>query len=98
FNSKSLFPNCDCPVPPTFRGHSARPPFIPLPPQPLQLGDRRLAVVDLQPQHRVVVQPDAAVLLHDDQRRRLLPALVAAAGLTAFERSDETLGEPPFAL
>ena len=68
-----------------------RTPGVPLLHQTLQLGDRRLVVVDLQPQDGIVVEPDAAVLLHDDQCGRLLSALVAAAGLTALERGNQAL-------
>src|SRR4029079_6701431 len=57
--------------------------------QAAQLLDRLGIVVHLQAQDDVVVQPDAAVLLHDQQRRRLLAAGVAAGCLPASERGDK---------
>src|SRR6185295_212685 len=70
----------------TFRRNRARMPRIPDLHQPLELPDRLGIVVHLQPQHDIVVEPHAAVLFHDHDRGGLLPALVAAARLAAFER------------
>src|SRR5712691_6450637 len=62
----------------------------------LQLFDWLRVVVDLQAQNRVVVQPDAAVLLHDHERCGLLAARVAPSGLAAFEGGDEALRQVSF--
>src|SRR5687767_4406573 len=61
-----------------------------------QLLDRLRAVVHLETQHDVVVEPDAATLLHvdDEQRRGLLAAFVAPGALAGFERRDESEMEP----
>src|SRR5437870_8858832 len=75
----------------TLRPHRTRAPLVPLVDDPLQLFDWFRIVVDLQLQYGVVVQPHAAVLLHDDERRRLLTARIAAAGLSPLERRDEAL-------
>src|SRR6266487_6518462 len=75
------------------RRRGAWPALVPFVDEAPQFLDRLGVVVHLQPQDGVVVQPDAAVLLHYDDRGRLLPALVASAGLAAFERGDEALRE-----
>src|SRR6185503_20176519 len=54
-----------------------------------QLLDRLWVVVDLQAQHNVVVQPDAGVLLDDEERGGLLTAMISASGLAGFERCDQ---------
>src|SRR4051812_33430035 len=47
--------------------------------------DRFGTVVHLQPKDGVVMKPNAAVLLHDDHRRRFLTTRVAAGELSALE-------------
>src|SRR5471032_2075316 len=54
-----------------------------------QLFNRLGAVVHLQMQLDVVMQPHAAFLLDDDERCGFLTALVAAGSLPSLERSDE---------
>src|SRR5215469_3905163 len=46
-------------------------------------------VVNLKPQHHVIVEPDAAVFFDDQHRGRLHAPLVASRGLARFERSQE---------
>src|SRR5215510_13184686 len=52
-------------------------------------------IVDLKPQDYVVVQPDAAALLHHDHRSGLHPSSVAARSLTCFERRLKAKGDMP---
>src|SRR3970040_501192 len=58
-----------------------------LPIEPPQLGERLGVVVDAQAQLRVLLGA------MDDQRRRLLAALVAGGGFARLERRDQPLGE-----
>src|SRR5688572_652303 len=51
---------------------------------------RVLLIVDLEPQHGVVIQPVAAALLDDHHRRRLHAARIAAGGLAGLERGHES--------
>ena len=58
-----------------------------------QLGDGLLVVVDAEVDERVGEARVAAVLLHDEQRRRLLAAPVAAGRLRGGEALEQPLGE-----
>ena len=61
--------------------------------QALQLRDRIGRVVDPDVDEAVVGAEVAAVLPDDEQRGRLHPALVAAAGLARLERRHQPVGE-----
>src|SRR5207244_6364937 len=54
-----------------------------------ELLDRPLVVVNAEVDERVGEAGVAAVLLHDEQARGLLPALVAACGLGGVEAVEE---------
>jgi tetratricopeptide (TPR) repeat protein len=61
--------------------------------QPAHLFQRFRAVVHLQPEDDVVVQPHAAVLLDDQHGRRLHAARIAARRLTGIERRHQAQRE-----
>jgi hypothetical protein len=61
--------------------------------QPAHLVERLWIVVDLQAKHDVVVQPDAAVLLDDQHRGRLLAPRISASGLSCIERRHQAQRE-----
>ncbi len=58
-----------------------------------QLLERTLVIVDAQVDDDVGELRVAAVLLDDEQRRRLLASLVAARGLGRVEAVEQPLGE-----
>src|SRR5688572_33468460 len=61
-----------------------------------ELLDRVGRVVDLEPQHDVVVQPDAAPLPHDQDRGGLPAARVAAGGVARLQRRDQAMRQVTF--
>ncbi len=46
-------------------------------------------ILDLEPQHHVVVQTDASVLLHDEHGRRLHASSVASRGMAVLQCGEE---------
>src|SRR5689334_25361294 len=61
--------------------------------QPAQLLDWLWIVVDLEAKHGVVMQPDAAVLPHDQERGGLHPPFVTTCGLPSLECRQQPIGE-----
>src|SRR5580765_6399130 len=58
-----------------------------------QFLDRLGVVVDLEAEHGVVMQPDASILLDDDESGGLHAAFIAARRLATLERGHETISE-----
>src|SRR4029450_13375578 len=55
-----------------------------------QLGNWLRVVVDLKAQQDIVMQPDAAALLHDEKRGALFPSRVTTRRLPCLECGNET--------